>query len=121
MSCLLTSLVSPTLKRRDRCKTFTGTPVGTEKEVLDRAGKWLAWFVGLEPADVLRRSLLQLAGRKVPDPTVFGKPERICPIFQRLPENDVWEFEVLSAQPCSRVCARTKGFREIVREAKGPG
>jgi hypothetical protein len=44
-----------------------------------------------------RRSLLQLAGRKVSDPTVFGKPERICPIFQRLPKNDVWEFE--SSQP----------------------
>src|ERR1700730_4023610 len=44
-----------------------------------------------------RRSLLQLAGRKVSGPTMFGEPKIICPIFQSLRENDVCEFE--SSQP----------------------
>ena len=45
---------------------------------------------------------------------MFGEPKRICPIFQRLLENDVWEFE--SSQPSHGVGSNQDDFWACVVE-----
>jgi hypothetical protein len=42
---------------------------------------------------------------------MFGEPKRIFPIFQRLPENDVCEFE--SSQPSHGVGSLRAGIRAL--------
>jgi hypothetical protein len=138
MSCLLTSLVSPTLKRqlelaidversqgrlrvpKERCSTARGNgshgnlsgllPHSSARQPLApllvvTSLRFVVFCVaglrGLKPADVIWTIFVAARGRKVSGPTMFGEPKRICPLFQRVPENDVCEFE--SSQPSQGV------------------
>jgi|ERR1700730_1192140 hypothetical protein len=71
-------------------------------------------MAGLEPADTI---FVAARGRKVSGPTMFGESERICPLFQRLPENGVCEFE--SSQPSQTVRYARRYFRACERHCGG--